>query len=650
MKKSIVTKILVTIAVVLLITDIGMLSLGYSTISQMVHKTYTNYAQSSVEVAASLLDGVDMEKLQSDEAYAMPYEKVLQELCYANHIEYLYIYTPSGQQDEITFTCVIYGDNSNSLAKQERTAGTVIPYTLTALELQLWNGQKEHGIEEVDNQYGHVLSAYEVLYTPSGEPMALIGADVSVAEALQSVFSRYKTMLITVTASFVVVLGVLAILLKKSVLKPVQVVNTHMKTFVKDRQSGFKPIEVKGEDELAQMAESFNSMAQEMDQYVQSIQELSAEKERQAAEIQIAHNIQKGFLPESHFEKNGLSLEAIMIPAGDVGGDFYDYFPLGKDTFGFVIADVSGKGISAALFMARAMSVVRQYASLGYSPSQILFHANNALSLNNPEQMFLTLFIGIYHQADHKLVYANGGHNIPYLISDTLIPLDKAQGMAVAIFEEEEYEEEEISLHPGDTLFLYTDGVNEAMNRSKALFGTDRLEDNLKQEDKEQCVQRVLKAVNAFVQDAPQSDDITMLACSILPQANLSSLKLKASLENLEVVQKLIMDHPNISQSLKNKLCLASEEVFVNICSYAYEQTPGEVEIELDVSDQEITLRFCDWGKPFDPRNNVVDIEEYDFDTQIGGLGTLLAFHFADKVDYEYKDGQNQLTIYKKQQ
>lgn len=646
LKKSIATKILMTIAFVLIITDVGMLSLGLSTVYQVVRQTYTTYAKSSVEVAASLLEEVDIEKLQKDEAYAKPYEKVLQQLCQANHIEYLYIYTPNLEKNDITFIRIIYGENSDPLAKQERQPGTVIDYTLTSLELQAWNGQESQGITETNNKYGHVLSAYEVIHNAKGAPIALVGADVSTREALQSVFSRYKTMFLTVTTSFVLVLGILAILLKRTVLKPVQVVNNHMKTFVSDRQSGFKPIEVKGEDELAQMAQSFNAMAQEIDQYVQNIQELTAEKERQEAEIQIAHNIQKGFLPESHFENSQLSIEAIMIPAKEVGGDFYDYFPLGKNTFGLVIADVSGKGMSAALFMAKAITVVRQYATLGYSPSEILFHTNNALALNNPEQMFLTLFIAIYHPESQELVYANGGHNAPYLICDTLIKLDQSQGFALGLFEEEEYEEARISFKAGDTLFLYTDGVNEAVSASKELFTTSRLEKILKQEDQEQCVQKVLKAVNEFAKDAPQSDDITMLACSI---PKVSHIKLVANLENLKSVQKLIMDQPNISLKLKNKLCLAAEEVFVNICNYAYENS-GEVEIFLEVFNQEIKLQFCDWGKPFDPRNSVVDIEEYDLDTQIGGLGTLMAFGLVDQVDYEYKDNQNQLTLRKKQE
>lgn len=643
MKKSLTTKILIVIAAVLLITDFILLGLGFFTVYRTVRQNYISYAQGGVEIAASLLKGIDIQKLQNDEDYATDYQSVLQTLCEANHIEYLYIYRPNATNDTITFEMVICGDNGDPLVLQQRSPGTVIPYSLTPLEQQAWNGEAGSEMEETHNQYGHVLSAYRVIEDAQGKAIALVGADVSMEETLQNIFLRYQPMVITLNVSFALVLGVLFMVLKKQVLKPVQVVNQHMKTFVSDRQAGFQPIQIKGQDELTQMAQSFNSMAQEIDQYVNNIQELTAEQERQAAEIQIAHNIQKGFLPPEHFEQANLRIEAFMQPAKEVGGDFYDYFPLSEGTFGLVIADVSGKGISAALFMAHAMTIIRQYASLGYSPAEILFHANNALCLNNAEQMFVTVFIGIYQTKTHRLVYANGGHNPPYLLGDGLVALQENPGLALGLFEEEEYEEATIAFKPGDTLFLYTDGVSEAMNPQKELFGITRLEDILKPDDQESCIHTVLEAVKEFANGAVQSDDITMLACSVSP----FHLRLLANVENLGQVQHFIMDHPKIPLTLRKTLCLAVEEIFVNICSYAYEQQEGWVDLFLDVLPQAIELRFCDSGKPFDPTQNEIDLDEYDIDTQIGGLGTWIAFGSVDQVQYEYKNGQNQLTIRK---
>ncbi|MDE6912564.1 MAG: SpoIIE family protein phosphatase, partial [Lachnospiraceae bacterium] len=306
-----------------------------------------------------------------------------------------------------------------------------------------------------------------------------------------------------------------------------------------------------------------------------------------------------------------------------------------------VIADVSGKGISAALFMASAITVVRQYAKLGYSPSKILFHTNNTLCCNNPEQMFLTVFVGIYDNRTRKFAYANAGHNPPYLISDKLRSLDDSKGVAIGVFEDEVYEEREVELKEGDTVFLYTDGVSEAVSRDKKFFGTDRLEQILEQKSKEQCVVSVLEGVRNFAQNTPQSDDITMLSFGILPSFR---IRVDAKLKNLEAVQRFILEVACIAHDLRKKICLAVEEIFVNVCSYAYGSEQGSVEIIMTISDQ-VLVKFYDSGRAFNPLEDMVDVENYDIDTQVGGMGRLIAFGLADQVYYEYSGGSNILTL-----
>ena len=515
MKKSIVAKILMVLAIMLSITDIGLLSLGWSAIYQTVQKNYSYLAKTSSTTAAYLLNGIELEKFQNDERYTKPYTTMLEKICQAQNLEYLYLYVPDIQRNTITFVTVVYGENSSPEARQERGPGTTISHSLSDLEKAVWNNQKLESIEETNNQYGDVLTSYSVVYDKMGKAIALVGADVSMEKALQTALSRYQIMVMAVTLSFVFVLGTLAIILKKYVLKPVEILSHHLKNFVSNRQSGFEKIEVKGHDELAQMAESFNCMAQEIDQYINDITVLTEEKQRQETEIAIARNIQQGFLPESHFEGLNISLEAMMVPAKSVGGDFYDYFQLTDNTIFMAIADVSGKGITAALFMARAITVVRQYAKLGYSPAEILYHTNNSLCSNNPEKMFLTIFVATYNCKTHSFTYANGGHNPTFLISDTLKTLDDAQGIIVGIFEDEPYQENQILLHDKDTIFMYTDGVNEAENSKKEFFGMSRLKSLLKKEDQEQCVKAMFEALQEFSQDTPQSDDITMLAFSV---------------------------------------------------------------------------------------------------------------------------------------
>ena len=651
LKNSILAKILITVAAILIFTDIGLLVLGYSSVHTTVRKNYVAYATASATVAADLLDGAELERFQTDEEYTEYYRMVLEDLCRTNDLEYLYIYTPDTENNTITFHLLIYGENSKASAMKERTPGTVVPYSLTEAEVCAWNGRETKKVEETDNEYGHVMTAYSAIYDSDGNVSALAGADVSLDEAFRIFFQRYRMMFAAVTVSFVFVLSVLAIILKVRVLKPAELISRQMKEFADNRQPGFGKIEIKGRDEFAQMADAFNYMTEEIDNYIKNINHLTEEKHRREAEISIAGKIQRGLLPDKSFQNHGIKLAAVMLPANYVGGDFYDYFSLTDETVCTVIADVSGKGISAAVFMASAITVVKQYAKFGYSPSEILFHANNILSQSNPEQMFLTLFVGIYNSSTHKYTYANGGHNLPYLLSDTLKCLEGAKGLAIGVFEDEIYEEEEIVLNEGDTIFLYTDGVNEAVSRDGEFFGILRLEHALKEKAQEKCVDVVLEAVRKFAQDAPQSDDITMLAFCVLPDFHIN---VEANLGNFDIIQEFIVGDGRIPPSIKKRLCLAAEEIFVNICSYAYEgkglaapegrSMTASVEVTMQISEQ-IVMKFCDSGKRFNPLENMEDISNYDMDAQIGGLGRQIAFNLADEAQYEYSNGKNILTL-----
>lgn len=643
MKHSIIAKILIIIATVLFLTDAVLLSLGFYSVHTTVERTYLSYASKSAAIAADLLDSADLQELESESSQAVYYQKVLGDLCRTNDLEYLYVYIPDLENDTITFVLLTYGENSDPSAAKERVPGTVVEYELNESELAAWNGNGADSAEETDNKYGHVMTCYSAVYDKDGNPAALVGADISMEETFQIFLRRYRIMFAAVVFSMIFVLGILTAILKTRVLKPAKIISRRMKNFITDREAGFEKLDIGGSDEFSQMADAFNQMTEEIDTYIQNINKLTEEKHRQEAEINIAKRIQMGFLQEKTFQNKGIKIAAHMVPAKYVGGDFYDYFTLGEDNICTVIADVSGKGISAALFMARALTVVRQYAQLGCSPSEILFHTNNCLSMNNPEQMFLTVFVGIYNSITYRFTYANGGHNTPYLISDTLKQLDGAKGMTIGIFEDESYEEETITLKNGDTVFLYTDGVNEAVSRDKEFFGLDRLEEILEKNPGEKCVDAVLDGVRNFAQGAVQSDDITMLAFYIPFYA---CVHVKAILENMEEIRQIIVKNDLVPEGFKKKLCLAAEEIFVNICSYAYEKEPGNVEFSMEVSDR-IIMKFQDNGKPFNPLENTVDIDDYDMDMQIGGLGRLLAFEIADKADYEYTDNKNILILIK---
>ena len=209
-------------------------------------------------------------------------------------------------------------------------------------------------------------------------------------------------------------------------------------------------------------------------------------------------------------------LYASMTPAKEVGGDFYDFFIIDPDHLGLVIADVSGKGIPAAMFMMVSKNIVANNAMLGKSPAQILHDANNAIIQNNNECMFVTVWIGILEISTGTLRAANGGHEYPILKRGDQFELFKEpHGCPLGFMDDSEYEEYVIEMKPGDKLFVYTDGVPEATAADQQMFGTDRTLEALNRDvsaSPKQMLENIKEGVDAFVKDAEQFDDLTMLA------------------------------------------------------------------------------------------------------------------------------------------
>ena len=254
-------------------------------------------------------------------------------------------------------------------------------------------------------------------------------------------------------------------------------------------------------------------------EHIRQLTETTAAKERIESELSIAHDIQMGLLPKTFPpfpDRREFDLFATMQPAKEVGGDFYDFFFVDGTHLCFVIADVSGKGVPAALFMAMSMTLIKATARYGLPPEEILFRVNNELSHGNDSCMFVTTFFGILDTESGEMAYANGGHNPPlHLRRDGMVAwLPLSASLVVGAMEGAPYRRERLLLEPGDSLFLYTDGVTEAMNTQDELFSNGRLAGDLSAlQGKEirDVVRGIMVNIHAFTGDAPQSDDITMM-------------------------------------------------------------------------------------------------------------------------------------------
>jgi sigma-B regulation protein RsbU (phosphoserine phosphatase) len=280
-------------------------------------------------------------------------------------------------------------------------------------------------------------------------------------------------------------------------------------------------VETGTDDEFGELAGNFNTMAEDLSAMMTDLERTTAERERLSRELEIARSIQESFLPDRAPIIKGFDLAAKSIPALFVGGDFYDFIPIGEGRFGLVIADVSGKGVSAALFMALSRTLVRASTADEPSPAVAITQANRLICEDSKTSMFVTLFYAILDANEKTLTYVNAGHNPPVFLrgDDHSITLLKAEGIALGVIEDIELETVEIPLYENDLLVLYTDGVTEAENKDQELYGEERLEAVLKgiqDETAAGIIASIIEDISAFAGDNPQSDDITLLVMKTL--------------------------------------------------------------------------------------------------------------------------------------
>jgi sigma-B regulation protein RsbU (phosphoserine phosphatase) len=277
--------------------------------------------------------------------------------------------------------------------------------------------------------------------------------------------------------------------------------------------------EIKTGDEIEELSLSFEHMTRELKSYIENLNRVTAEKERIGAELSVATRIQASMLPKifppfpNRWE---FDLYGSMLPAKEVGGDFYDFFLIDKDTLAVLIADVSGKGVPAALFMVIAKTLIKNSAQYGLSPKEVFETVNNLLCANNDEGMFVTAFMGYLDIPTGKFTCVNAGHNPPLLGRDGDFDWIKIKrGLVLGGMEDMFYKEETMTLKPGDMVYLYTDGVTEALNPEEELFGESRLMEaanKCRDSSLKDFIFSIKKEIDAFAGGTEQADDITMLA------------------------------------------------------------------------------------------------------------------------------------------
>ena len=369
-------------------------------------------------------------------------------------------------------------------------------------------------------EYGWLVSAAYPIYTSDGEVAAFGCVDISM-NAIKAESRAFSIMLFIITIAIGLILTVIYILaIKRAVVSPINKLADAATSYVKnDNEAGFKDIEITTGDEIESLADAMKKMEQDIKDYIANLTAVTAEKERIGAELNVATQIQADMLPRifpTFTDKKEYELFASMDPAKEVGGDFYDFFIIDDTHLGLVVADVSGKGVPAALFMVIAKTLIKNRAMMGGTPGEVLAYANDQLCEGNDAELFVTVWFAIIDVTTGKGIAANAGHEHPAIRragGQFELSIYK-HSVAVATMEGIKFREHEFELGHGDTLFCYTDGVTEATDAHNVLFGNDRLLAALNKDpdaNAEQICKNVKESINKFVGEAPQFDDITML-------------------------------------------------------------------------------------------------------------------------------------------
>ncbi len=331
-----------------------------------------------------------------------------------------------------------------------------------------------------------------------------------------------KKQLLIAVISGLILLGAAVLLLyfiNRSAIRPLGRIQQGVRSYMQNKNSeevAERMDQIKQKNEFGVLADDVSQLAEEIDRYTDEITHLTGERERVAAELSLAAEIQLGVLPVEFPNVPDYKLYATMTPAKEVGGDLYDFFDIDETHLGMVIGDVSGKGVPASLFMMIAKLVIREYAQAGGSPAEVLTKANKTLCENNTNDMFVTAWFGILDRTTGKIVASSAGHEYPILRDpdgEYRLIKDK-RGFVLGGMDISKYKEYELELKPGGTILVYTDGAAEATNANEELFGTDRMLEALNQhlEDApKELVEHLKEAIEVFVGEAPQFDDLTML-------------------------------------------------------------------------------------------------------------------------------------------
>ena len=534
MKLKLLPKFIISLGIVGLVLTIAISLFSYATSKSYLEEMYAERVMTNSNAIAAMLDIEDVKTILTEGGDETPeYQKMydlFNQLKKDGDITYLSLVVPD--EDSVCFYIDAMVEEMGDDPANQLPYGSDILYVDAAnpddpadMEkyITIWERYRDNkGIDTplvTDNDYGYNYTGVSVILDENGNAIAEIQYILDMSEVRAYLNSFLINMLLISFAIIGITIILYIFFVRKMVTKPVGKLTAFTQEITKTGMFENQHIDIKTGDEIESLSQSFNFMLAELENYIANLSKVTAEKERIGAELDIAKHIQASMLPcifPAFPERKEFDIYATMEPAKEVGGDFYDFFMVDDTHLAIVMADVSGKGVPAALFMVIGKTLIKDHTTPGRDLGKVFTEVNQLLCESNSEELFITAFEGVLDLVTGEFVYVNAGHEMPFICKagGDFEPYKIRAGFVLAGMEGMKYRAGSTRLEPGDKIFQYTDGVTEATNLKNELYGMNRLGailNKVKGGTPNDILPAIKKDIDEFVGDADQFDDITML-------------------------------------------------------------------------------------------------------------------------------------------
>lgn len=651
-------RIVVTIVISFFVFNIVTAFCGYMSFREALIQECDDAAYRTAKTVALFLQGDTIEEYLH-ESQTEGYRRTqlqLNQLCEANDATKVTVFSC----DEDTFeNYIVLFDSSNDENQEVFSYGKLCyeeDEATREIYQSLYTGQSVRESLQYSVDRTPYITSFLSVENHNGEVSAIVRVIRPMNELINGTRDYIFSMLVSGVCVTLLAIGSAYYFMNRQFVQPIKEILEEMRNFsLKGVSKPNGKHAVSRIREINEISDSIDSMEQRIVKDREELLEAARRKEQLSWELSLAAKIQENALPGNvpdFISREELDFYALMDPAKEVGGDFYDFFLLDENHMGIVIADVSEKGIPAALCMMASKNQLKAYAGIYQKTGETISALNQELCKNNDNSMFITAWFGILNLTTGLLEATNAGHQYPLL---------KRNGKSYEIFKdvhdlvigadlETQYHSYTIQLEEGDALFLYTDGVSESSDSNGDLYGMERLRDTLNTEDpsagQKEVLEEVLQSIQSFSQGTEQFDDITMIGMRWFPKKEVSSIEVVPADDSLPTVIAFIERQTAkemISESVKTHMLVAVDEIFSNIVKYANAKT---CTVLFQKEANGIQLVFEDDGIPFDSTKVLqADTKMPIEDRSIGGLGIYIVNQTVDDFRYQRKNDKNVLFL-----